>query len=97
MAMLMGAILLHPNFSALSETGDYVSVLGLPVKIVTYSSSVIPIILIVFVLSYVEKWVDKITPATIKFIARPILTILIMTPWPLLLLDHWAVWLVMGL
>ena len=80
MAMLMGAILLHPNFSALSETGDYVSVLGLPVKIVTYSSSVIPIILIVFVLSYVEKWVDKITPATIKFIARPILTILIMTP-----------------
>ncbi|MCF1634854.1 PTS transporter subunit EIIC [Streptococcus gallolyticus] len=80
MAMLMGAILLHPNFSALSETGDYVSVLGLPVKIVTYSSSVIPIILIVFVLSYVKKWVDKITPATIKFIARPILTILIMTP-----------------
>ena len=80
MAMLMGAILLHPSFSALSKTGNYVSVLGLPVKVVTYSSSVIPIILIVFFLSYVEKWVDKITPATIKFIARPILTILIMTP-----------------
>lgn len=80
MAMLMGAILLHPNFIALKESGDFVKVLGVPVKMVTYASSVIPIILIVFVLSYIEKFVEKITPSMIKFIAKPLLTILIMVP-----------------
>lgn len=54
--------------------------MGIPVRIVTYSSSVIPIILITFVLSYVEKFVAKITPPVIKFIAKPLLTILIMAP-----------------
>lgn len=87
MAMLLGAILLHPNFIALKETGDMVSVLGIPIKMVTYSSSVIPIILIVFVLSYVERFVEKITPSMIKFIAKPLLTILIMTPLGLALLG----------
>ena len=81
MAMLMGAILLHPNFIALKDAGEAsVTVLGLPVRMVTYSSSVIPIILIVFTLSYVEKFVEKITPKVIKFVARPLLTILIMAP-----------------
>lgn len=81
MAMLMGAILLHPQFIALKDTADVtVKVLGLPVRMVTYSSSVIPIIMIVFTLSYVEKFVEKITPKVIKFVARPLLTILIMAP-----------------
>lgn len=81
MAMLMGAMLLHPKFIALSDTAEgAVRVLGLPVRMVTYSSSVIPIILIVFTLSYVEKFVEKITPKVIKFVARPLLTILIMAP-----------------
>lgn len=87
MAMLMGAILLHPNFIALKETGDFVKVLGMPVKMVTYSSSVIPIILIVFVLSYIEKFVEKITPSMIKFIAKPLLTILIMAPISMVVLG----------
>ena len=87
MAMLMGGILLHPNLSALSADADVVSVLGLPVRIATYSSSVIPIIMIVFVLAYVEKFVEKITPSIIKFIAKPVLTILIMSPIALVVLG----------
>ena len=88
MAMLMGGILLHPNLSALaSGEADFVSVIGLPVKMVTYSSSVIPIILIVFALSYVEKFVEKVTPSIVKFIVRPLLTILIMAPLALVVLG----------
>ncbi|VYU52781.1 PTS beta-glucoside transporter subunit EIIBCA [Clostridium tertium] len=87
MAMLMGAVLLHPSFIALKDTGDFIKVLGIPVKMVTYSASVIPIILIVFVLSYIEKFVEKITPSMIKFIAKPLLTILIMVPISLVVLG----------
>lgn len=87
MAMLMGAILLHPKFIALKDTADVIWVLGIPVRMVTYSSSVIPIILIVFTLSYVEKFVEKVTPSVIKFIAKPLLTILIMAPIGLVVLG----------
>lgn len=80
MSMLLGAMLLHPNFSALGESGDIISVIGLPVRIVTYSSSVIPILLIVFVYSYVEKFAEKVVPSIIKFIAKPLLSLLIMAP-----------------
>lgn len=80
MSMLLGAMLLHPNFSALGETGDIVSVIGLPVRIVTYSSSVIPILLIVLVYSYVERFAEKVVPSVIKFIAKPLLSLLVMAP-----------------
>lgn len=79
-AILMAAILLHPNFAALKNQGSEVFVLNIPVKIVTYSSTVIPIILIVWVLSYVEKLADKIIPSVIKFVARPLFIILVMSP-----------------
>lgn len=80
MGMLMGAMLLHPNFSALSDQGSMVTVFGLPVRIATYSSSVVPIILIVWALSYVQRLVEKIVPNMIKFVARPLLTLVIMMP-----------------
>ena len=76
MAMLLGAILLHPNYIALRADADVVHVLGLPVRMVTYSSSVIPIFLITLVL-----------PSVVKFILRPVLTILIMAPISLCVLG----------
>lgn len=90
MAMLLGAILLHPNFIALKADADVVHVLGLPVKMVTYSSSVIPIFLITLVLPYVERFVNKVVPSVVKFILRPVLTILIMAPISCACLALWA-------
>lgn len=87
MAMMLGGILLHPNFIALKESAEMVNVIGLPVRIATYASSVIPIIMIVFVLAYVEKLVEKIIPSSLKFILRPLATILIMAPIGLVVLG----------
>src|SRR5699024_6056447 len=46
----------------------------------TYSYSVIPIILSVWLLSYIEPLVDKITPAITKNFLKPMLIILITMP-----------------
>jgi len=54
---------------------------------VTYSSSVIPIFLITLVLPYVERFVNKVVPSVVKFILRPVLTILIMAPISLCVLG----------
>lgn len=87
MAMLMGAILLHPKFVVLKDAASMSSFFGLPVKLVAYSSSVIPIILIVWVLSYVERFAEKVIPSVIKFIAKPLLILLIMSPIALVVLG----------
>ncbi len=81
LAMMLGGILLHPNFvslvSAANEGGQAVSVFGLPIMANTYSSSVIPIILGVWFMSKVEPIADKISPKAVKFFTRPLLTILV--------------------
>ena len=80
LAMVMGAVLLHPNFSALVSAGDPVAFFGLPVRLVKYGSSVIPIILIVWLMSYVEKVVTKIVPKALRVVFVPLLVIVVTAP-----------------
>ena len=75
----VAAMLLHPNWSALVEAGDPVRFFGvIPFTLATYTSSVIPIVLIVFVQSYVEKWLNKHVPKSVNLDFVPMLTYLIM-------------------
>jgi len=87
LAAMLGGVLLHPNFKAMVTAGDPVSFLGLPVKLVNYSSSVIPIILAVWLMSYVERFADKISPKPIKFFTKPVLVVLIVAPVTLIVLG----------
>lgn len=81
MAMMIGGILLHPNFismvNAAKESGEAIKILGLPVTTASYSSSVLPIILAVWFMSYVEPIADKISPNAIKFFSKPLITALV--------------------
>jgi PTS system beta-glucosides-specific IIC component len=80
MAMSLAGVLLHPNLSALMAKNEPISFLGLPVSPTTYSSSVIPIILAVWVMSYVERFADKVSPKVIKLFIKPLLTLLVTAP-----------------
>lgn len=81
MAMSIAGILLHPNFvkliGAAKETGETLKFIGLPVTPATYSSSVIPIILSVWLMSYVEILADKVSPKAVKFFTKPLITLII--------------------
>ncbi|MBT2574902.1 PTS glucose transporter subunit IIA [Bacillus sp. ISL-51] len=78
-AAAAGAIL-HPDLTALLGSGKSISFIGLPVTAATYSSTVIPILLAIWMMSYVEKWIDRITPASLKLIVVPMLTLVIVVP-----------------
>jgi len=80
MSMSLAGVLLHPGLSALMAKNEPVSFLGLPVSLTTYSSSVIPIILGVWVLSYVERFADKVSLKSIKIFTKPLITLLITAP-----------------
>ncbi|GKU26519.1 beta-glucoside-specific PTS transporter subunit IIABC [Clostridium folliculivorans] len=87
LAMSLGAVLLHPDFSALVQAGKNVSFLGIPITLSKYSSSVIPIILIVWVMSYIEKIADRISPKAIKFFTKPLLVLLVSAPLALIVIG----------
>lgn len=87
LGLVFAGILLHPNLSALGADGVTPDFLGIPVRLATYSTSVIPIILIVWLQSYVERFVKKITPDVIKIFFVPMVTILIVAPIGLIVLG----------
>nr|WP_319216170.1 beta-glucoside-specific PTS transporter subunit IIABC [uncultured Trichococcus sp.] len=80
LGMLVGAIFLHPNFTGMvnlaKETGEGISLFGLPIQAVGYSSSVIPVILSVGLLGYVERFADRISHKTVKFFTVPLIATL---------------------
>ena len=80
LAMTLTGLLLHPDLIALFSADTPVTFLRLPVTAATYSSSIIPPLLCTWVLSYVEKGIDKITPTWTKTIFKPMLVLLIMAP-----------------
>lgn len=84
-AVSIALIILHPNFISLlndaKEAGTTVAFFGfIPVTYASYSYSVIPIILSVWALSYIEVFVDKITPNITKNFLKPMLVVLITAP-----------------
>ena len=79
-AIGIAGAMIHPKYIALVTDPfniHYTSFLGLPVTLATYTSSVIPILLTVGLLSYVERFLEKILPKMVKFFLKPLLSMLI--------------------
>ncbi len=105
-AMAIGAALVYPSLSQLMQ-GDplyqvlegsifqspvHLEFIGIPVLLMNYASSVIPIILAVWVGSKVEKFYSGIVPTLFKSFGIPFLTILTMIPLTLLVVGPIATW-----
>lgn len=75
------------------ESPIYMTFLGIPVILMNYSSSVIPIILGVFVGSKVEKGMKRIIPDVVKVFLVPFFTLLIVVPASLIVIGPIATWL----
>ena len=91
LGMLIGAILLHPTFTQIvttaKESGHGVSFFSIPLTLTSYSSTVIPVILAVWFMSYVERFAIKISSKTVKFFLVPMITTLITANVTLLILG----------
>jgi Phosphotransferase system IIC components, glucose/maltose/N-acetylglucosamine-specific len=86
-SMALACIMLYPKLIEIASAGNPFTVLGIPMTLVDYSTSVIPIILITWAQSYIEKLISKFTPDLVKVIVVPCLTILVMLPVGLCLLG----------
>lgn len=74
LAAMIGGVLIHPSWNALVAAGETVTFFGLPVKLFSYSSSILPTILTVWFMSYVERFAEKVSPNMVKAILKPLIT-----------------------
>lgn len=80
LALIYGVMLVNPTYIELRAAGNPVTLFGLPVTMASYTSSVIPIILIVYFQSKVEGIVKKYIPKAISIFAVPLVVSLITVP-----------------
>ncbi|MGB7964396.1 MAG: beta-glucoside-specific PTS transporter subunit IIABC [Propionicimonas sp.] len=83
-SMAIAAALCYPAITALAASPDPVTFFGIPVVMVTYTSSVIPIIVAVWLQSFLENWLNKVLPAWLRNFTTPLLVLLIMVPLTLI-------------
>lgn len=81
-SMAIASALVYPNITALFSATDPIPVefLGIPVKMVSYTSSVLPIIVVCFVQAELEKLLNRIIPQIVRNIFLPVLDLLILVP-----------------
>ena len=77
------ASLVSPTWSEIAARiagGENISFLGIALAETTYTSSVLPPLFLVWILSYVERFVEKILPDVVKSLFTPLLCMIIMVP-----------------
>src|SRR5699024_9241709 len=92
-AMIIGATLCYPAIVDLMTGDSSVTLFGLGITKANYTSSVIPIIIAVFILSYLERFIDKHMPEVLKIIMVPSLCLLIIVPATLIFFGPIGIYL----
>lgn len=80
---LIGAALINPDFIGLmgdAGNGARTDFFGIPVVLMNYNSTVVPIILSIWAFSYLYKFLDKKVPETLKLVIIPLVSLGIMVP-----------------
>lgn len=84
-AEIIAGIYMYP--SVIGGAGEQISILGIPTYLVKYSSTVLPVVLSVWVLSKIYPWLEKHVPSYLRVVFVPLLSILIMAPLSLIVIG----------
>lgn len=78
LAATVAGIMMHPNWISLVSAGEAVKFFEvIPFRLVNYSGTVIPIILVILVQAQVEKLLNRIIPKSVNLVFVPMLTFLV--------------------
>ncbi|WP_086444258.1 PTS transporter subunit EIIC [Candidatus Enterococcus lemimoniae] len=104
--IVIGSALLYPNLAnligtpapsvmfqgTLFEAPVYFKFLGIPVLMMSYGQSVIPIILATFCAAKLESWLQKVCPDVVKMFFVPFFTLIIVIPLTFIMIGPIATW-----
>ena len=84
------AALVSPTWAEIASrvaSGENIRFLGISLAETTYTSSVLPPLFLVWILSYVERFVDKKLPEVIKSLFTPFICMIVMVPLTILVIG----------
>lgn len=87
LALFLAGVMMHPTLLQLVADEASFTVYGIPMAPVNYATTVFPILMSVWVMSLVEKFLKKHIPDVLSTMAIPTLTMLIMVPLALCVLG----------
>lgn len=85
MALILAGVYMYPT--VLEGAGTQSSLFGLNFYLVKYSASVLPIVISVWIMSYLHRWLSKHTPSFLRVVVVPIGTLLVMAPLSLVVIG----------
>lgn len=93
-AAVIGGILLHPTFTGLVAEGNIgIDFFSIPFTLMNYSSSVLPIIIGVWLLSYIERFIKSWMPKVLDIVFTPVLSLIITVPLILIVIGPISIWI----
>lgn len=95
LSALIGAALLYPDFiNLMGKTGNgaMTNFFGIPTVLMSYNSTVVPIILSIWAYSYLYKWLDKHIIENLKLVILPLISLLIMVPLTIIVIGPLGVY-----
>lgn len=96
-SLLIPVAMLYPDLVAILENNQSLSIFGLTAQPAIYHSGVIPVLLAVGLLHFVEIPCDKFIPQAVKGFLKPIICCLIVLPITFLLFGPLGSWIGDGL
>ncbi|MBA5203972.1 MULTISPECIES: beta-glucoside-specific PTS transporter subunit IIABC [Pectobacterium] len=83
-AVSIAGALVYPTIQGLFDAGQPVTFFGLPVVMMKYTASVIPIIFSVWLMSYIERFLNRHIHESVRNILTPFFLLLLMVPLTLM-------------
>lgn len=86
-SVAIGCALLYPDMTAAYNAGEALTFLGIPVNLMSYTSSVLPIICAVFAQSRLEALCKKVLPSMARNLLTPLFSLVIIVPATFLIIG----------
>lgn len=96
-ALTIAGALLIPSITALNGAESAVTFFGIPVVMMSYSSTVIPIIIAIIVMSKLEKFCNRRIHESVKNFITPLILLVIMVPLTLMVFGPFGVYVGNGI
>ena len=79
-AMSVAGALLYPSITSAADAGTAMTFLGIPVMLVNYGYTILPIIFAVALLAWLEHRIDKIMPDSVSAFFTPLIACALVVP-----------------
>ena len=87
MGIFMAGVFMHPTLMEMAANGTHFTVYGIPAVPQNYNTTIFPILLTIWIMSYIEKFIHKHLPTLLRTVFSPLLTMLVTLPLALCVLG----------